>query len=205
MFDLAISFVPFFFLIKHKLYFSLLQPFRASRLRTAFISSELRYKGTNNFETMQAFYCFKSPSMKLYELIWTFTKIFALFFGSLTDFYYLCSEKHVQLKHIHYATQSKFNHGAHGTRPTLLSLHPATLSLAQTQIPAEWRTRPWASHQTQASYISSSRSKHYLPTLRAAMSCPFSSISGCWTLYRLNSDFEYLKLRLCRHQSKCLI
>ena len=33
--------------------------------------------------------------MKLYEIIETFTKIIALFFGGLIDFYYLCSEKHV--------------------------------------------------------------------------------------------------------------
>ena len=94
-------------------------------------------KGTNNFETMQAFNSFQSTSMKLYKLIETFTKIIALFFGYLTEFYYLCSEKYGQLKHIHYATPSKFNHPAYGHRPTLLSLHPATLSLAQTHVPAE--------------------------------------------------------------------
>ena len=46
---------------------------------------------------MQAFNHFESPSMKLYELIKTFTKIFVLFFGYLTEFYYLCCEKHVYL------------------------------------------------------------------------------------------------------------
>ena len=57
-----------------------------------------QYKGTNNFETMQAFNSFQSPSMNLYKLIETFTKIIALFFGYLTDFSYLCIIKQVQLK-----------------------------------------------------------------------------------------------------------
>jgi hypothetical protein len=86
MFDLAISFVPFFFLIKHKLLNSLLQPFRASRLRTAFLSSESLCKINHLFLIMQAFIHYESPSMKLYELTTTEGLIFTTTMTTKTTF-----------------------------------------------------------------------------------------------------------------------
>ena len=40
---------------------------------------------------MQTLNRFKSPYMNLYDIIETYTKIFALFFGYLADFLYLCT------------------------------------------------------------------------------------------------------------------
>ena len=85
---------------------------------------------------MQAFNCLESPYMNLYDIIETYTKIIALFFGYLADFLYLCTIKHVQLLKLMFNGQCSIFNGQNGARPTLFPLHSATLSLAKTQIPA---------------------------------------------------------------------
>jgi hypothetical protein len=47
--------------------------------------------------------------------------------------------------------------------------------------------------QTEAPDVPSGGSKHYLPTIRAALSCPFPSISALWILVYLKIDFKATK------------
>ena len=125
---------------------------------------------------MQVFLSFKTCYYTLFNIIPYFTKIFALFFGYFADFLYLCTIKHVQLKLNRHATKPLFNYGPHRARPTLFPQHPVADRLAETPRPSCRRSGTRAPHQTEASRVPFSRSKHYLPPIRAALDCPFSAI-----------------------------
>ena len=150
---------------------------------------DCEYKVTNNFETMQVFESTESCSFKLFLIISNYTKLFAHFFGHFRYFLYLCTIKHVSLNPNHHAKTECSIHGSRRTRTALFPLHPATVRLAETEVPAPRRTGSATPCDTPPTHVSSSRSKHYLPTPRAALSCPFSD------LFRL-SDFGLRKLRL---------
>ena len=76
-------------------------------------------------------------------------------------------------KQTHYATKPVFNYGPHRTRPTLLSLHHAQVCLGETKVAHAGRSGLIVPDKAPASHLPPCRSKHYLPTPRAAMSCPF--------------------------------
>ena len=63
---------------------------------------------------------------------------------------------------------------SHGTRDTLLSEYQADVSLAEITRTSRLRPRFGAPVATETSHVSSVRSKHYLPTIRATMNCPIS-------------------------------
>ncbi len=54
----------------------------------------------------------------------------------------------------------------------LFSEHSAPVSLAQTESPPAGRPQPGAPYTIEASHLPTMRSKHYLPTIRAALNCP---------------------------------
>ena len=63
--------------------------------------------------------------------------------------------------------------GPHAVGPDVLSLCLAADRLAETPFSSERRSVPVAPDETPAPHFPSRRSKHYLPTPRAAMSCLF--------------------------------
>ena len=77
-----------------------------------------------------------------------------------------------------YATKSMFNHGPHAVGPDVFPLCSAPNRLAETPRSSCCRSEPCAPHQVEASHVPSSRSKHYLPPIRAAINCPFLGIFG---------------------------
>ena len=100
-----------------------MQPFRASRLRTAFFSSESLCKINHLFLIIQVFESSETCCSTLFNVIPQYTKIFAVFFGNFNYYLYLCIIKHVSLKTNHHATfqltfQFSFQHRS--TRQALL-------------------------------------------------------------------------------------
>ena len=84
---------------------------------------------------------------------------------------------------------------SHGTRDTLLSEYQADVSLAEITRTSRLRPRFGAPVETETPHVSSVGSKHYLPTLRAALNCPIFVHFG-------DSDFTYCKPILsCRETS----
>ena len=84
---------------------------------------------------------------------------------------------------------------SHGTRDTLLSEYQADVSLAEITRTSRLRPRFGAPVATETPHVSSVGSKHYLPTLRAALNCPIFVHFG-------DSDFTYCKPILsCRETS----
>ena len=81
----------------------------------------------------------------------------------------------------------------HGARPALFPQHPADVSLAETEVAVAGRPSLSAPRPAAPPYVPPGRNKHYLPTIRAAMSCPFSSISALWILVCLKIDFQLTK------------
>ncbi len=75
---------------------------------------------------------------------------------------------------------------SHGARYTLLSEHQADVSLAEITRTSCHRPRLGTSVATETPHVSSVRSKHYLPSLRAALDCP---IFGFFSA----PDFTYSK------------
>ena len=71
--------------------------------------------------------------MNLNELI---PNILLFSFGNLTDFMYLCTI----IRKTNDNGKASIINGPHGTRTELLPLHPATLSLAQVQVPVARRS-----------------------------------------------------------------
>ena len=94
--------------------------------------------------------------------------------------------------------------GQNGTRPALLPQHFAANSLAETPWSSCRRTGTCAPLKTQTSHVPSGRSKHYLPVIRAAMSCLFLAFSVPLSFLSPNSDFPYLKLSLSSKESSVL-
>ena len=105
------------------------------------------------------------------------------------------SIKHVSLKTNHHATfqltfQFSFQHRSarqallpfgevgrglwpYGARDSLFSLHSTANSLAETPFSACCRSGTFAPRSIASTDVPSGRSKYYLPTLRAALNCPF--------------------------------
>ena len=81
----------------------------------------------------------------------------------------------------------------HGARPALFPQHPADVGLAETEVAVAGRSSLSAPRPAAPPYVPPSRSKHYLPTIRAALSCPFSPISALWILGYLKIDFQLTK------------
>ena len=119
-----------------------------------------------------------------------------------TKLFKLC--KFISLTNNHYATKPLFNYGPHWARPTLFPQHSAANRLAETPRSSCRRSASWAPHETQASHLPPGRSKHYLPTSRAAMSCLFRSFSASESFLSPNSDFPYLKPGLSSKESSVL-
>ena len=141
---------------------------------------------------MQVFKSSETCCSTLLNVILCYTKIFALFFGNFNHFLYLCIIKHVSLKINHHATFQfsfqrrsvrqallPFGEVGRGLWPyracnSLFPLHSTTNSLAETPFSACCRSGSCAPHSIASTNVSSGRSKYYLPTLRAALNCPFS-------------------------------
>ena len=84
---------------------------------------------------------------------------------------------------------------SHRTGNTLLSEYQADVSLAEITRTSRLRPRFGAPVATETPHVSSVGSKHYLPTLRAALNCPIFVHFG-------DSDFTYCKPILsCRETS----
>ena len=144
---------------------------------------------------MQVFKFSETCYSTLFNVILCYTKIFALFFGNFNHFLYLCIIKHVSLKTNHHATfqltfQFSFQHRSarqallpfgevgRGLWPyracnSLFPLHSTTNSLAETPFSACCRSGTFAPRSIASTDVPSGRSKYYLPTLRAALNCPF--------------------------------
>ena len=114
---------------------------------------------------------------------------------------YLCAIKLSFTKNQPHATKFLFNDGSYGARDTLLPLHSTTDRLAETPISARRRAGSGASHKIETPHVSPSRSKHYLPTLRAAVTALFSCFSGAQSFKPANSHFQALKLLLLSLQT----
>ena len=144
---------------------------------------------------MQVFKSSETCCSTLLNVILCYTKIFALFFGNFNHFLYLCIIKHVSLKTNHHATfqltfQFSFQHRSarqallpfgevgrglwpYGACNSLFPLHSTANSLAETPFFACLRPGTCAPRCIASTDVPSGRSKHYLSTSRAAMSCPF--------------------------------
>ena len=141
---------------------------------------------------MQVFKSSETCCSTLLNVILCYTKIFALFFGNFNHFLYLCIIKHVSLKNNHHATfqltfQFSFQHRSarqallpfgevgrgiwpYGACHPLLPTHSTTNRLAETPRTTRHWSGTCASHKIEAPHVPSGRSKHYLPTTRAALS-----------------------------------
>ena len=86
---------------------------------------------------------------------------------------------------------------SHGTRYALLPEHQAAVSLAKITRTSCLRPGTVAPYATETSHVSSVRSKHYLPTIRAAIDCPMS------VLFRA-SDFTQPKPLLQSNETAIL-
>ena len=85
---------------------------------------------------------------------------------------YLCNVvRNHQIKHS-YATINQIL-WSDGARTALFPLYPAALSLAEVQITTRGDTRSPAPHNAASALIPPRRSKHYLPTTRTPLKCPF--------------------------------
>ena len=73
----------------------------------------------------------------------------------------------------------------HGARTALFPLYPAALSLAEVQITTRGDTRSPAPHNAASALIPPRRSKHYLPTTRTPLKCPFL---GAFLMVLLNRN-----------------
>ena len=88
-----------------------------------------------------------------------------------------------QIKHS-YATINQI-FWSDGARTALFSLYPAALSLAEVQITTRGDTRSPAPHNAASALILPRRSKHYLPTTRTPLKCPFL---GAFLMVLLNRN-----------------
>ena len=85
---------------------------------------------------------------------------------------YLCKVvRNHQIKHS-YATINQIL-WSDGARTALFPLYPAALSLAEVQITTRGDTRSPAPYNAASALIPPRRSKHYLPTTRTPLKCPF--------------------------------
>lgn len=107
---------------------------------------------------------------------------------------YLCAIKLSFTKNQPHATKFLFNDGSYGASDTLLPLHSTIDRLAETPISARRRAGSGASHKIETPHVSPSRSEHYLPTLRAAVTALFSCFSGPQSSKPAKSEFQVLKL-----------
>ena len=127
-----------------------------------------------------SFISFISAGLKKHSFFW----LYAEFFVSLQ----------CRRTMIIYVSKSKIL-WSHGTRDTLLSEYQADVSLAEITRTSRLRPRFGAPVATETPHVSSVGSKHYLPTLRAALNCPIFVHFG-------DSDFTYCKPILsCRETS----
>ena len=124
MFDLAISFVPFFFLIKHKLYFSLCNPSEPP-------ACALRSSLPNHFaklvifsEICKCFFLSKRllpPYSSLFRLLPKYLRFFlqiSLIFRTFAPLITISGQNYINYsysfpKQNHYATKPVFNYGPH--------------------------------------------------------------------------------------------
>ena len=104
---------------------------------------------------------------------------------------YLCNVvRNHQIKHS-YATINQI-FWSDGARTALFPLYPAALSLAEVQITTRGDTRSPAPHNAASALISPRRSKHYLPTTRTPLKCPFL---GAFLMVLLNRNASNLQFK----------
>lgn len=73
----------------------------------------------------------------------------------------------------HYATKPMFNYGPNAVGPNVFPLHPTQVCPGKTKVAHAGRPVPVAPDKTPASHLPPCRSKYYLPTPLATLSCPF--------------------------------
>ena len=167
----------------------------------------LKYASISFF--VNAFYCLIQNYSALYQIICAFSCISHLFFVPLHHQTTISGQNYSYYSYLfpkqnHYATKPVFNYGANAVGPNVFPLHSTQVCLGKTEIPPTGKSQPFAPDKTPASHFPSSRSKHYLPTPRAAMSCLFQAIFARLTLHRPNSDFTAFKLPFSLAQTFCL-
>ena len=158
-------------------------------------------KDTYKYWHTQVFSTMKTCCWTLFYVIQHYTKIIALFFGNFEEFLYLCTIKQVSLKIQPHATKPMFHSRSYGACDPLLPLHPAADRLAEAPFSARRRAGSGAPHEIETSHVSPRRSKHYLPTPRAALTALFSCFSDPQSFKPANSNFQALKLRLLSLQT----
>ena len=159
---------------------------------------------------LNVFYPLILPYSVLHQIICAFSCISHRFFVPLHHQTTINGQNYSNYSNLlpkqnHHATKPVFNYGANTVGPNVLSLHPTQVCLGETEVTLTGRSRPRASYKVEAPHVSSGRSKHYLPTSRAAVSCPFLAVFAPLTFLRLNLDFAFLKLRLYRQQTLTLL
>ena len=95
-----------------------------------------------------------------------------------------------------YANRFMCINGPQRVGRTLLSVHPAAVSLAEIEVAAAGRSGLAAPYTVEASYVPSCGSKHYLPTIRAAVTALFSCRFGLLILVSVNFNINASKVRL---------
>ena len=120
---------------------------------------------------MQVFSSSETPSSALYRIIRSYTKIFALFFGYLLIFLYLCIINQNIKSHV---TKIKFGEAGRGlrsyrARPTLLPLHPSQVRLGEIKSPSSGRPSPRATCHPAPPHLPSIRSRQDLRLPRPSL------------------------------------
>ena len=131
-----------------------------------FIATAKVAKNLDSYKLLNILKILIRTYMNLNELI---PNILRFPFGNLTDFLYLCTI----IRKTNDNGKAAIINGAHGTRTELLSLHPASLCLAQVQDPVTRRSRPLGLRQAASTNASAFRSQHDLSTPRAPLKAPF--------------------------------
>ena len=113
---------------------------------------------------------------------------------------YLCKVvRNHQIKHS-YATINQIL-WPDGARTALFPLYPAALSLAEVQITTRGDTRPPAPHNAASALIPPRRSKHYLPTTRTSLKCPFLG-AFLMVLHNRNASNRQFKRKCPSHYGR---
>ena len=93
-------------------------------------------------------------------------------------------------KNIHlYATKFYYIIRPCGARTEVFSLHPAAVSVVETEVTSGRRSCLGAPRTAEAPHVPTCRSQHYLPTIRAAVTALFSWFWALWRRVRESRSF----------------